>query len=116
MKFEKRLLAAVRRSRAVSRRQRLLLALATLACGNGGLNWADVRPLIEDKLRLQPRTDGTRISGRLDSTRFASDEEFTINALYVASIEETTEVSGITGEESLSRRLRELVVLGASSN
>ncbi len=27
------------------------IALPPLGCGNGGLNWADVRPLIEDKLQ-----------------------------------------------------------------
>ncbi|WP_419921178.1 hypothetical protein [Candidatus Poriferisodalis sp.] len=27
------------------------IALSPLGCGNGGLNWADVRPLIEDKLQ-----------------------------------------------------------------
>ena len=57
---------------------------------------------------LQSRVDQTRVSGRLDAKRFASDEEFTINAPYVATIEETIEVSGLTGQESVSRLLRDL--------
>lgn len=63
---------------------------------------------------LRARSDGHRVSGRLDSSRIESDEEFTINGLYEAKIRETIEVSGLTGEESITRQLLELNEKGLS--
>lgn len=60
---------------------------------------------------LEDRDSGKRVSGRLDPDRFAEDQEFTINAVYVATIVESTEVSGVTGEEKVSRVLTELTPL-----
>lgn len=47
----------------------------------------------------------TRISGRLDPAVFPDDQLYTINAVYRATIRETVEVSGMTGEEKVSRML-----------
>ena len=60
---------------------------------------------------LEDRDSGRRVSGRLDPDRFGEDQEFTINALYTATIVETTEVSGVTGDERASRVLTQLAAL-----
>ncbi len=60
---------------------------------------------------LEDRDSGRRVSGRLDPDRFAEDQEFTINAVYTATIVETTEVSGVTGDERVSRVLTQLAAL-----
>jgi len=46
-----------------------------------------------------------RVSGRLEQGGFPEDQEFVINATYSATIRETIEVSGLTGDESVSRVL-----------
>lgn len=54
---------------------------------------------LEDSLNRQ------RVSGRLEQGRFPDDQEFVINAVYTATIRETVEVSGLTGDESMTRVL-----------
>ena len=58
---------------------------------------------------IEDRVDQKRVRGKLDRSRFASDDEFTINGVYRGTIEETMEVSGLTGDETVRRVLVELV-------
>lgn len=57
---------------------------------------------------IEDRIERRRVGGKLDPERFAQDEEFTINGVYRATIRETVEVSGVTGDESVHRVLVEL--------
>ena len=58
---------------------------------------------------IEDRVEQRRVRGKLDRGRFASDDEFTINGVYRGTIEETVEVSGLTGDETVRRLLVELV-------
>lgn len=57
---------------------------------------------------IEDRAERRRVSGRLDPARFEDDQEFVVNAVYRATIRETVEVSGLTGDEKISRTLTEL--------
>lgn len=54
---------------------------------------------------MEERGSQNRIAGYADKNRFDSDDEFIINATYQATIEETVQVSGMTGAETVKRRL-----------
>lgn len=64
---------------------------------------------------IEEQIGNSRFRGRADRSRFDSDEEFTINGVYRATIEETVEVSGLTGEETMKRVLVDLEDADASS-
>ncbi|WP_425359321.1 macro domain-containing protein, partial [Escherichia coli] len=42
-------------TRVVHEKQISSIAIPPLGCGNGGLKWATVRPMIEDWARLHPK-------------------------------------------------------------
>ncbi len=64
---------------------------------------------------IEDQVNGDRIIGRADKDRFNFDQEFTITGNYCATVEETVDVSGVTGKETITRLLVELVSVNGAA-